>query len=66
MCYDVAKEVTRIMDMQSNHPLPQEGDTEQEGYVERPARQVWAARIGLVFFLLFVVYQLICIAGGPL
>ena len=37
-----------------------------EGYVPRPAWQVWAARIGLVLFILFVIYQLIQIAGGGL
>ena len=37
---------------------------EQERYVERPMWQVWGARVGLVVFLLFVVYQIISIAGG--
>lgn len=37
---------------------------EQEGYVPRPAWQVWAARAGLVLFILFVIYQLLQIAGG--
>ena len=35
-----------------------------ERYVERPMWQVWGARVGLVVFLLFVVYQIISIAGG--
>lgn len=38
----------------------------QEGYVPRPAWQVWAARIGLVLFILFVIYQMFSIAGGGL
>ncbi len=38
----------------------------QEGYVPRPAWQVWAARVGLVLFILFVIYQIISIAGGGL
>ena len=38
----------------------------QEGYVPRPAWQVWAARIGLVLFLLFVVYQLLILFRGGL
>ena len=42
--------------------LPQE----QEGYVPRPAWQVWTARIGLVLFLLFVASQMIGIARGGL
>ena len=37
---------------------------EQEGYVPRPAWQVWGARVGLVIFILFVIWQLIQIAGG--
>ena len=37
---------------------------EEEGYRPRPAWQVWAARGGLVLFLLFVAYQIIQIAGG--
>lgn len=39
---------------------------EQEGYVPRPAWQVWAARVGLVLFILIVIYQLLSIAGGGL
>ncbi len=41
-----------------------EQEQEQERYVERPMWQVWGARVGLVVFLLFVVYQIISIAGG--
>ena len=37
---------------------------EEEGYVPRPAYQVWAARIGVVLAILFVIYQLLQIAGG--
>ncbi len=37
---------------------------EQEHYVPRPMWQVWAARIGLVLFLLIVVYQILSIANG--
>ena len=39
-------------------------EPEQEGYVPRPAWQVWAARAGLVLFLLFVVYQLLVLFRG--
>ena len=39
---------------------------EQEEYVPRPKWQVWAARVGLVIFLLFVIYQLLQIAGAGL
>lgn len=38
----------------------------QEGYVPRPAWQVWMARVGLVIFILFVIYQLIAISRGGL
>ena len=37
---------------------------EEQGYEPRPARQVWAARIGLVFMVAFVIYQLLAIATG--
>ena len=36
----------------------------QEGYEPRPAWQVWGARIGLVLFILFVIWQIMSIAGG--
>ena len=39
---------------------------EEEGYVERPAWQVWGARIGLVIFIGFVILELLTIAGGGL
>ena len=37
---------------------------EEQGYVPRPAWQVWAARVGLVLMILFVIYQLMAIATG--
>jgi len=39
-------------------------EPEEEGYTPRPRNQVWAARIGLVFFILFVLYQILTIATG--
>ena len=39
---------------------------ENEGYVPRPAWQVWGARAALVLFILFVIYQLLAIATGGL
>ncbi len=39
---------------------------EEAGYTPRPVWQVWMARIGLVFMLLFVIYQLIVVATGGL
>ena len=35
---------------------------EEQGYVPRPAWQVWAARIGLVIFILIVIAQIAQIA----
>ncbi len=37
---------------------------EEKGYSPRPAWQIWAARIGLVVFILFVIYQYLCILRG--
>ena len=39
---------------------------EQEGYVPRPAWQVWAARVGLVIAICFVILQILQIATGGL
>ena len=36
----------------------------QEGYEPRPVWQVWGARIGLVLFILFVIWQIVSIARG--
>ena len=49
-----------------NQELEHAAEATQEGYVPRPAWQVWAARVGLVLFILFVIYQLFNIAGGGL
>ena len=49
------------MEMNEEQVQPRE-----EGYAPRPAWQVWAARIGLVLFLLFVVWQIVNIARGGL
>ena len=37
---------------------------EEKGYVPRPAWQVWAARVGVVVMILFVIWQILQIAGG--
>ena len=39
---------------------------QQQGYEPRPPWQVWAARGGLVLFILFVIYQYLCILRGGL
>ncbi len=36
----------------------------REGYVPRPAWQVWGARLGVVLMILFVIYQILSIAKG--
>ena len=51
------------MDEMKENRLPEEED---QGYTPRPAREVWLARIGVVFMILFVIYQLITIAVGGL
>lgn len=38
----------------------------REGYVPRPAWQVWGARVGAVLMILFVIYQILSIAKGGL
>ena len=38
----------------------------EEEYVPRPTWQIWGARVGLVLFILFVIYQIIIIAQGGL
>ena len=37
---------------------------EKQEYAPRPAWQVWGARVGLVVFILFVIYQYLCILRG--
>ena len=51
--------------MENTHENEQQ-TTPEEGYVPRPAWQIWGARIGLVLFILFVIYQLLTIARGGL
>ena len=46
--------------------INEQSEPQQEGYVPRPLWQVWAARIGLVAFLIFVICQLLTLAGGGL
>ena len=41
-------------------------ETSESGYTPRPAWQVWAARIGLVVFVTFLVVFYIRAAGGRL
>ena len=43
-----------------------ENETEEKGYIPRPAWQVWAAMVGVVLAIGFVIYQVMTIAGGGL
>jgi len=46
---------------------PQEAAAEEaQGYVPRPAWQVWLARIALVLFIIIVIGQILRIAQGRL
>ena len=49
------------MDEQKQNP---ELISQEEGYEPRPRWQVWGARIALVIFLLFVLWQILGIAMG--
>ena len=49
------------MDEMKENQIPEE---ENQGYTPRPACQVWMARVGLVFMILFVIYQILTIATG--
>lgn len=60
MCYN-GFEVS-FMDELQQDPLPEEEET---GYTPRPRWQVWAARIGLVLFLLVItMYYINLFRGG--
>ena len=50
--------------MDNTHEHDYLEETPDEGYVPRPAWQVWGARIGLVLFILFVIWQIAQIAMG--
>ena len=39
-------------------------ESEEKGYVPRPRWQLWAARIGLAFFILLVILQIYNMVGG--
>jgi len=49
--------------------MDQEKDLQQpreEGYVPRPKWQIWAARVGLVIFIILVIAQILQLAGAGL
>ena len=37
--------------------IPEEELPQEEGYKPRPAWQVWAARVGLVLFIIVLIYE---------
>lgn len=49
------------MDEKKQNPEP---ISEEEAYEPRPGWQVWGARIALVIFLLFVLWQILGISKG--
>ena len=46
--------------------MENEEEKTSSGYEPRPMWQVWAARVGVVLAVLFVIYQLYIVAGGHL
>ena len=51
--------------MEEQNNLPQEEQMEEkQGYVPRPAWQVWAARIGLVIMIISIILYYWHIASG--
>ena len=50
--------------MENQQQKNQEGKSPETEYAPRPTWQVWAARVGLVIFLLIVAAQCLQIAGG--
>ena len=41
-------------------------EQQEEGYRPRPKGEVWLVRIGLVVFVVFVIYQIVAISRGGL
>ena len=65
MCYDIKNTLFELttLDEQNQVPIPAE---EEKKYTPRPAWQVWAARIGLVIFVAFLVMFYVKVARGTL
>ena len=57
LCYNTSE--VKFMNEHTESPAP-----EEEGYSPRPAWQIWAARVGVVVMILFVIWQILQIAGG--
>ena len=54
------------MDQEKMQPQDEDLQPEQEPSVPRPAWQVWAARIGLVLFIVFILLYYLNICGVTL
>ena len=65
MCYDIKNTLFEVttLDEQNQVPIPAE---EEKKYPPRPAWQVWAARIGLVIFVVVLVMFYVKVARGTL
>lgn len=55
----IKSEVNAVENIEKNQEQPRQD-------VPRPAWQVWGARIGLAMFILFVIYQYVCVVRGGL
>lgn len=53
-------------DNRENEQVEAVPEIAEDAYVPRPTWQVWGARVGLVLFILFVIWQLVQIATGGL
>ena len=54
MCYDIKNTLFEVIALDEQN-LPNNPCEEEKKYTPRPAWQVWAARIGLVIFVAFLV-----------
>ena len=64
MCYDIKNTLFEVTALDEQN-LPNIPPEEEKKYTPRPAWQVWAARIGLVVFIIFLVmYYMNILRGG--
>ena len=65
MCYNKAKEVMILENLEQYTTPEEQNIPETEGYRPRPKHQVWLARIGLVvFIIILIVYYMVYFRGG--
>ena len=65
MCYDIKNMLFEVTALDEQN-LPNVPSEEEKKYTPRPAWQVWAARIGLVIFVAFLVMFYVKVARGTL